>query len=157
MRRMLSTLRDHPDAIMAATSIVSILVAVIGFSITIFQIIETRMALQSATMYEIQRDGREIVQKIFDKDDGISRYTSGDTSDLVTKQSETDLWTINNFYLSVFRQDKIMGLPADFKERFRSDFCTFVKNKKLATLWDNLKKTEKIGQSHEAMKGEWCG
>lgn len=152
---MWKTLGKHSNSITSVTSILAIPIAIIGFWATWEQISETKDALRAGNSYQIQKDGRELINEI-NASGGLFLFIEGDPSEEVRKKAKIDTWNMINFYLSVYRQVKSDGLNEEFKKQYIFDFCNFIGNLKIQSLLVDLKQRNSIGQRFEAMKGEWC-
>lgn len=152
---MWNWLKTHNDPISALASILTVVVAVGGFWATWDQISKTKKALQAGNTYQIQKDGRELINSI-NAEGGLFLYLEGDGSEKTIKKAKVDIWNMNNFYLSVYRQSQANGLSKEFVMQYKKDFCSFANNSKIQSLIDGLQKRNAIGQRFEAMKSDWC-
>jgi len=136
-------------------SILTVFVAAGGFYATWDQISKTKEALKAGNTYQIQKDGRELINSI-NAEGGMFLYLEGDDSESTIKQAKIDVWNMNNFYLSVYRQSQANGLSEEFVKQYKKDFCVFATNVEMQELVEGLKKRNAIGQRFESMKGDWC-
>jgi hypothetical protein len=149
-------LKKYNDEIGSATAILGLFVGVVGFGLTIFQLSDTKRALQASNAYQIQRDARDLIDEITSST-VVQRFLNGDSlTDVESSELKRNFWKMNNFYLAVFRQGQSGGLPTDFAAMFGSDFCSFSQGKKVQELWQEMLSEKMIGKAHTDMLEVWC-
>lgn len=148
-------LRTYSGEIASITSVLGVLIGLVGFSLTYWQLVKTERTLRASNTYEIQRDARDLVDKI-NADPKFSAYIKGaEDPDYLTK-FENNAWQMFNFYLSVYRQATAGGVTVDFTEAFKKDFCGFVKLTRVGDAWKSMEESGRISDAHKTMEGEWC-
>jgi hypothetical protein len=151
MRRFWGWFKTHADVIQAIAAIAG----VIGLAITVWQLVDTTRTLRAANTYEIQRDAREIIDKIRERGH-IAKLIDGTLPETDRDDAATDAWKMFNFYLAVFRQAKAGGVSADFKNAFEHDFCQTISLSPLSQIWDELRRRNQLSSAHDEMRAEWC-
>jgi len=148
-------LKEYSSEITSATAICGVIVGVIGFSFTILQLIRTENTLRASNTYEVQRDARDLIEKI-SADARFSEFLLGRGDESYAAEFDKKLWQMLNFYLSVYRQYKAGGITPEFSNSFKSDFCRFLTIQKVSDRWTNMNELGKISASHTDMRSKWC-
>ncbi|MFA1624615.1 hypothetical protein ACDY96_17855 [Rhizobium mongolense] len=146
---------DNSNGIAAVTAIVGLFVSAAGFWFGYHQLQETSRALQSSNSYSIQKDARDLNEKL-QAAGSIDKLVSGQIAADDKVRAYHDLWTMFNFYLSVFRQQQADGVPDSFAKSFSDDFCGFVRNPPISAAWDEMVKRKLIGVPYINMRTQWC-
>jgi predicted house-cleaning noncanonical NTP pyrophosphatase (MazG superfamily) len=149
-------IKTNADAIGAICAIGGLLVVLIGFPLTIYQLISTERTLRASNTYEIQKDARDIIEKIISDIDFRKFLKEKEAGDL-TEIFEDKIWEMLNFYLSVYRQDMAGGVTSEFVISLKNDFCVFTSRPSVSSAWPEMEKSGKIGPAHVQMKDAWCG
>jgi hypothetical protein len=153
----MSFLKKHSDEIGSLAAIFGVLIGLVGFSMTIYQLWSTDRTLQATNSYQIQKDAREIISDI-SQDGLLSEALSGVVLDEQKQELlQRKLWRMSNFYLSVFRQHEAGGINGEFSEAFQSDFCQFVGSSLVSAEWKKMLSSNMISESHQNMRETWCG
>jgi hypothetical protein len=155
MSKLWAFLRGHKDEIGAAVGLLGLVIGTLGFTMTWLQLSNTERTLRAANTYQVQKDGRELLDKIGD-DDTFRSYLASDGSGTMDRNTSDSLWRVYNFYLSVYRQAKAGGLSDEFTESFRADFCQFVSRPAAKNGWEKLKSNNQLSPRHDRMRAEWC-
>jgi len=155
LRRLWRWLGTNSDEIGAVGAVVGVLVGIIGFGATWYQLSSTSTALRAANGYSIQKDAREMIDKLYADSDFIASLAAGQVKG-PPEAFEKNLWIMFNFYLSVYRQDVADGLSDNLAGAYARDFCKFLGNSLVATRWSEMEKEKKIGADHDAMRQKWC-
>jgi hypothetical protein len=148
----------YKDKIGSAASIFGLLIGLGGFWLTIAQLGRTAEALRATNSYQIQKDARELAEKI--RADNVFRRAletgpPSDPRDQITFSD--DIWKLSNFYLSVYRQSSAHGISEDFYKSFGQDFCGLFGNKYFSDEWNKMLSEKKLNEAERNMKAEWCG
>ena len=148
----------YKDKISSAASIVGLAIALGGFWLTIAQLGRTAEALRATNSYQIQKDARELAEKlrvdnVFGR--ALQAGAPADPRDQITFSD--DVWKLSNFYLAVFRQWKAGGISEDFYKSFGQDFCGLFGNKNFSDEWNKMSSEKKLNEAERNMKVEWCG
>jgi hypothetical protein len=64
MRSPIQFLREEEKAIVAAAAILSVVVGLFGFGMTIQQLRRAETTLRASNTYQVQKDGRELLQDV---------------------------------------------------------------------------------------------
>ena len=146
----------YKDKITTGAAIATAVIALGGFWLTITQLSNTAAALRAANSYQIQKDARELADKIR-SDTGFRRALENGPSD---KQDEVtfsdDIWKMANFYLSVFRLWKANGISADFYRSYGQYFCGLFGSKYIADEWGKMLASKQLNDAEREMKDKWC-
>lgn len=142
--------------IQTITSVVSCLVAAAGFAATFWQLSRTETTLRAANTYQVQKDGRELIEKI-QSDDAVWPLLFGGNPTPLTPEAKATLWRMFNFQLGVYRQAKSRGLTTEYVASFKKDTCEFLAHPKIAASWDEMIRTGRLAEANTEMRGEWCG
>lgn len=153
--RPIAFLKKYADEIVAASSVMGVVVGVFGFAIAFYQLSATQNAIRAANAYELQRDSRELLTLLTDNK-SFDEFVRGANEAPLTPEIERSLWLAFNFYQSVFRQHKSGGLPEIFANSFKADFCGFVRVKNVDRAWVDMKNRFQISDQHQGMRDEWC-
>ena len=155
-------LSDNADAIQSGAAILAVLVGIGGFgfmwdqlSKTKVQISQTNKIFQASNTYQIQKDAREIVDKIKSNKSFRGAMKNGISEDNEAEFLD-NLWIMLNFYLSVFRQDQMGGVTQDFIVSFKKDFCKFVNLPSVKEGWGKLEAPGQLSPAHNEMQRMWC-
>lgn len=153
--RLFQWLKTRKDEITATTAILGVLVGICGFWLTINQLSGTRETLQAANTYQVQKDARDVVDKL----QAEPQFVDAMAGKPATAQSDFSdkLWLMFNFDLSVFRQSEAKGLSQEFVSSFKDDFCQFLQKPIVSDEWKKMSNAQLLGASHEKMRKEWCG
>ncbi|MBO6719600.1 MAG: hypothetical protein JJ913_16715 [Rhizobiaceae bacterium] len=152
---MANLLKARSDEIGSLASILGVLIGIVGFSFTWYQLYATERTLRSANTYQIQSDARTLIEEIYSIDSVKNYIISGEgkPEDSIVSYK---IWQMLNFYLSVFRQEQSKGITSEFADSFKKDFCLFVDRKSISSLWKIMIENEQISEDHEEMRGYWC-
>jgi hypothetical protein len=162
MRKTLTRLKvwlvSQKEPIASATAIGGVVIALFGFGLTICQLRSTADALRAANSYQIQKDARELVDKIASDPSFVQTIQQGQNGSDPAKETafSNNLWKLANFYLSVFRQWKAGGISTSFYESYAQDFCGLLKNKYVSAEWDKMLAEGKLNNAERDLKVEWC-
>ncbi|PKA43208.1 hypothetical protein CWR43_14270 [Rhizobium sullae] len=146
---------DNSNGIAAVAAIVGLFVSGAGFWFGYHQLQETSRALQASNSYSIQKDARELNEKL-QENGNIDKLMSGQIPVDDKVRAYQDLWAMFNFYLSVFRQQQADGIPESFAKSFSADFCGFVRSPPISAAWDEMVQQKRIGNAHTTMRIQWC-
>lgn len=151
----MSWLKDHSDAIQSAAAIVGVVVAIVGFGLTIWQLVDTNAALRASNTYDIQRDARDLVDDI--QENGlVQQFANGTLAEDKKEKAMFDVWRMYNFYLGVFRQVQAGGVSEGFAQSFGEDFCQRVRHPKFDEAWEEMAEQKRISAAHVKMREVWC-
>ncbi|MBC4017576.1 hypothetical protein [Siccirubricoccus deserti] len=148
-------LKDHHDQIGSTTALLGLVVGIGGFALTIQQLQSTAQALRASNTYQVQKDARELVDKVR----ADERFRAAMQAGVLPENDSAvleNLWKMFNFYVSVFRQSEADGLSPQFVASFRRDFCAFVQKPLVAQGWDRLRAADQLGADQEEMRRRWC-
>ena len=152
---MRAILREWKDEIVGICAMLGVLVGVLGFGFTLYQLSKTTETLRAGNTYTIQKDGRELIEKLL-----VNREFRDAVTGTAAPKNETDvqegLWRMFNFYLSVYRQSEANGLSRSVVNSFKKDFCEFVHLPKVGEYWKTLMATHRLGDDNAVMRKEWC-
>ncbi|MDG3041616.1 hypothetical protein [Roseicyclus marinus] len=153
---MLNFLKKHSEEISAAAALLGVVIASLGFAITIHQLSLTERALRASNAYQIQSDARDLAQEmlLFTELRAAIRG-EGAERELLPRMREA-LWRQHNFFLSVFRQSEARGLTTTVSDAFQRDFCGFVAREFVALQWEVMVRQEMLTEDHMEMRREWC-
>jgi hypothetical protein len=148
-------LRDNSNEIVAATSVLGVLVGIIGFAFTVWQLRTTTDTLRASNTYDIQRDARELAENI--QDNGfIPKLVAGTLPAEERGKAHVDGWKMFNFYLAVYRQSQAGGVSPEFERAFIVDFCDTVQKPAIDDLWAEMIKAKRLSKYNTAMREQWC-
>jgi hypothetical protein len=155
MRSPIQFLREEEKAIVTAAAILSVVVGLFGFGMTIQQLRRAETTLRASNTYQVQKDGRELLQDV-NKEASFQAFmeSAGETD--FDYPTSYNFWRVYNFYLVVYRQAKAGGLSKDFVRSYRVDFCGFVRRQAPARGWTELLAKNRIENQHVAMRRDWC-
>jgi len=153
---MANVLREKSTEIISLTSILLVVIGVVGFAMTICQLNVTQKSLKASNAYQIQRDARNLIGEV-SKDGLVSRLAQDEELNEgqleVTRQH---LWKMFNFYLAVYRQEAAGGISEAFSDAFREDFCSFASLAPMSAQWEVMVKMNMLSEAHSSMKEDWC-
>lgn len=152
---MRAWLKTNSEAIGSFAAIAGLIVSVLGFGLTIWQLSETSEALRASNTYNIQKDARELINEVAARKNVVA-LIAGNASEDVRTAALDDIWKMLNFYLSVYRQAEAGGISSEISKSFGKDFCQFISRKNIPEAWDEMDKSIKIDQNHKTMKDKWC-
>jgi len=155
LKRIWAWLKTNSDQIAAVGAVVGVVVGIVGFWATWYQLSSTATALRAANGYSIQKDARELIDKLYNDGDFVASLATGQVKGSA-EAFDKNLWIMFNFYLAVYRQQVADGLSANLATAYAHDFCAFMRNQLVADHWSEMEKSEKIGGDHEAMRRKWC-
>lgn len=150
-------LKKHSVEIGSLAAIVGVIIGVVGFTMTIYQLKITDRTLRAANSYQIQKDAREIIGKL--SENGLMRkiMIGQPLSENEQAKIRVKLWKMHNFYLSVFRQYEVDGINEEFSKAFKNDFCSFIQIDQVTSEWKIMVSNKMLSKSHQRMKEVWCG
>src|SRR4051794_10321083 len=92
-------LKDHHDQIGSTTALMGLVVGIGGFFLTIQQLHSTAQALRAANTYQVQKDARELIDKVRADERFRAAMQAG-----VLPQNDSavleNLWKMFNFYVA---------------------------------------------------------
>jgi hypothetical protein len=158
LRRLIVWLTTYKDPIGCAAAIGGVVIGLVGFGATIYQLRSTAAALRATNSYQIQKDARELVDKIQSDPSFAKIMQQGpNTNDPAQELTFSNgLWKLANFYLSVDRQWKAGGISSGFYESYVQDFCGLLRNKYVSTEWDKMLSDGRLNSAERDMRAEWC-
>src|SRR4051794_34916380 len=110
----------NADEISSFSALLGLVIGILGFGLTIWQLHETNIALRSTNTYAIQHDARELFDQVNAKG-SIAKLINGTANAEESAKAELDAWKMFNFYLSVFRQVDAQGVGEQFGTAFSKD------------------------------------
>ena len=148
------------DVISGLGTILGVLIGIVGFGTTIYQLSDAKSVLRASNAYNIQRDARDLVKSLQDHNDFRDYVMSFDTRKKydapVIERAELQTGRLVNFYLSVFRQAKADGISKDFQTAFAKDFCDTLQSKPIGDYWNKKVNAGTFGAEHGEMRNAWC-
>jgi hypothetical protein len=155
MGRLWKFLKDHHDQIGSTTALLGLVVGIGGFTLTIQQLQSTAQALRASNTYQVQKDARELVDKVRVDERFRAAMQAGTLPENDSAVLES-LWKMFNFYVAVFRQSEVDGLSPRFVASFRHDFCAFVQKPVVTQGWNRLRDADQLSADQEEMRRRWC-
>jgi hypothetical protein len=141
--QILQWVHDNESAIIAIGSIGSLVCGIatlIGVIVAGCSLAQTNKQLEATTVYNIQKDGRELLQSI--QSDGalsdyLFRYNSAQSYPPELKaKADRELAIIMQFYTSISNQKRNGIISESFWADFERDFCNFLRTPPAKQYWD---------------------
>ncbi len=149
----------NADAVTGVASFAGVLIAIIGFAFTIYELRQAQTALKASNTYAIQKDAREMA---------IETLKDTEFDDFVLKHDKTKKYTpttiaaadqrmriIFNFYLSVFRQSRSKGISKRFAKSLGHDFSSFMLNEAVRAHYDKQVEAKVYDEEYIEMVNHW--
>lgn len=145
------------DAVAALAAIVGVVVTVLGFGLTWYQLQKTTDQLQSSNEYEIRRDLRELVSEMAKtaKMECLRAELKCEAAEL--KPLNQQLGLLFNFFHSVYRQTKASGVSRTFEDQMSEDFCLWFSSSYVVDFWDRQVLLGYYKAERIEMRRIWCG
>jgi len=136
------------DRLLQFAQLLAAAAAAVGLLLTWQQLGETRKAyeqsiatLQANTIYQIQKDGRELLSALT-TDRETFRYifqhnVSQTYAPDVKERADLRIALLLNFYASIVNQREAGAVGNSLWTSFRREFCVFLKNAPVKSLWDS--------------------
>lgn len=143
-------------ATVAAT--VGAVAAIIGIGFTAFQIRQAARALRASNTYQIQKDIRELIDRL-KKDPDFNHIVRQGLAGAERSEREKfvdNLWSMLNLYVAIFRQHQSGGITREFSNRIGYDLKQFLSLPAVCEGWTHLEDSGRIGKIHEDMRKEWA-
>lgn len=137
-----------------AIALSSAFIAALGFGAAWWQLSRTEQTLRAANTYQVQKDAREIIDKLIA--DGNFRSAINSGNPLSDQDMADKVVLMLSFYKSVYRQAKSDGLTDEFVDAYKVDFCKFVRKPTIDAFWKKLETGNELLESEIAMRKEWC-
>lgn len=154
---MLTFIERHKDSISSAAAICSIIVAIVGFGLTIWQINKATRQLQSSNEYNIRKDLRELVQKVRTEYISTTCLKNGATCSIEDKRkNDFGIGLIFNLHHSIYLQSEAHGISKKFRFQMAKDFCSWFKLPAANELWNAQVEQGNYDSDRVRMKKEWC-
>lgn len=124
----------------AVASTIGIIFAAIGLFATRAQIEDSRKALEATTVYNIQKDAREMLKDLHQTPPEVSAYIAAEklpenpAPDLVTK-AEFKITEVIQFYSAVFNQHRDGVVTGKYWDTFAKEICKFVRLPVVSKFW----------------------
>jgi hypothetical protein len=143
LREVLQWISKNQSVLVAIGSIGSLLCGIatlIGVIVASCSLTQTNKQLEATTVYNIQKDGRELRQSI-QADAALSdyffRYNSNEPYPPELKaKADRELAIIMQFYSSITNQRRDESISESFWTDFERDFCNFLHTIPAKQYWD---------------------
>jgi hypothetical protein len=142
LEAVLKVLKKYDKEIGAGAAIAStigIFIAAFGLFATNTQIADSRKALEATTVFNIQKDARELLRDLH-QTPGLYEYIAGDelpenaAPDLPTK-AQSKMSELVQFYSVVFNQHRGGVITGKYWETFANEICGFIRLPIAAKFW----------------------
>ncbi len=147
-------LKNNEAQIGIILALLSAVIAGGGFYAAWWQLSRTEQTLRAANTYQVQKDAREILDKL--TADKAFRTAVASGQGLSDPAVSDKIWLMLNFYQAVYRQAIANGLSPEFVRSFKLDFCKFVGLPAIDAFWKKLEADHGLSESQIAMRKEWC-
>jgi len=154
LRSMWSFLRTYDKEISSIAAIVTaggVVFAALQFQKTVDQVREAKKSLEATTVYQIQKDGRDLLKSLRDDKEVlyyIYHYKKDACYDLkVISRSELAITEIIQYFSSVFNQRRNGVISDAYWDTFSQEICSFVRQEPVSQFW--LEKVNKGTYSNE--------
>ena len=155
----LHTNRDHITAISALVGVGGAIIAIIALFLTYKQIRDAKRALQAGNTYEIQKEAREIIGRLYSNSDFnahmFPEFGAPPPPQSVVRSAEAQLGFFFHFYLSVYRQAKAGGLTKTLISSMGKDFKGFFSNPKVQDYFESEKRRGTYDREFDQMVDFW--
>lgn len=123
----------------AVASTLGIILAAVGLFWTKAQIEDSRKALEATTVYNIQKDAREVLKDLNQTPDVYSYITEGKlpenpSPDFSTK-AESKIAELIQFYSGVFNQHRNEVITGKYWDTFAEEICGFIQFPVVSEFW----------------------
>ena len=127
---------NYKDVIVSVTAIATM----IGVLITSWGVFQAQKHIKSDLIYNLQKDGREILAKITEDEDLYDYLRNYDDKrkfdPKIKKRAHMQYHIIVNYYNTVFDQKKIGTLDEErWEKSFLSGFCGLMQSKSFNQYW----------------------
>jgi len=127
-------------AVAAVAGTIGIFIAAIGLFATKAQIEDSRKALEATTVFNIQKDARELLRDLH-QTPGVYEYIAGNilpdnaASDVATK-AESRMIELVQFYSAVFNQHRDGVITEKYWCTFANEICGFISSPVVSKFWN---------------------
>lgn len=156
---MINYLREYEKEIGAAAAIAStigIFLAAIGLLGTKAQIEDSRRAVEATTVYNMQKDAREVLKEL-NQTPQVRDYIIGASNNLgdPPAQAESKITEIIQFYSAVYNQYRDGIITEKYWTTFENEICGFVQFPAVAKFWKEKVVPGKYGDGFKKL-GSKC-
>ncbi|RUV18899.1 hypothetical protein [Mesorhizobium sp. M7A.F.Ca.MR.245.00.0.0] len=152
---MCNWLGEKSGEIQAVAAILGVVVGIVGFGATAWQLRSANYSLQASNTYTIQHDARELAAQVLSRG-FVKKLRQGTLPTEEREEAKNDFWAMLNFYLSVYRQLEAGGINEKIGDAFGQDFCQLLSEKSMAEAFDEMLAEKRITQNYVAMREAWC-
>ena len=142
MGRLWRWLKDNQPPISAVSSVFTVIgvcIAIFGFIVASKQFEQAARSLRSSTVYNLQKDGRDLLTNIRKEDLEVYRYIIQGQK---TKDEEAlygraipYLALLIQYYSAVFNQHQIGSIPDPMWDSISAEMCAFFKSPPVKRFW----------------------
>jgi len=142
LRWILSFFRTYDKEISGVAAIVTaggVVFAALQFQKTAEQITEAKRSLEATTVYQIQKDGRDLLKSLKDDHevlDYIYHYKKDACYDpKVITRAEAAITGVIQYFTSVFNQRRNRVISDIYWDAFAEEICHFVRQEPVSRFW----------------------
>jgi hypothetical protein len=156
---ILDWFKNNSDAVTGLTSFGALVIAIVGFGLTIHELRQAQIALKAGNMYTIQKDARELIQRMMENPSFFDFIRNHDPKKKYTQKTKDEanrcLGVIFNFYLAVFRQYETKGISTAFAQSMGSDFLKFFSIGPVQAYYNRQREAKAYDDEHQRMVELW--
>lgn len=124
----------------AVASTIGIIFAAVGLFGTKAQIEDSRKALEATTVYNIQKDAREMLKEFNQMPDVFDYITAEklpvDPSSDIAKKANFKITEVIQFYSGVFNQHRDGVITGKYWDTFENEICRFIGLPVVSKFWE---------------------
>jgi hypothetical protein len=142
MRKFWRWLKDNQPPISAISSVFTVIgvcIAIFGFVIAGKQFEQAVRSLRSSTVYNLQKDGRDLLTNIRKEDPEVYRYImqgeKTQNEEALYRRAMPYLTLFIQYYSTVFNQRQIGSIPDPMWDSISAEMCAFFKSPPIKRFW----------------------
>jgi hypothetical protein len=139
MWKWLGNNSPHFQSVGAIATTIGAPSAAFALFLTWWQVGEARRAIEATTVYNLQKDAREMIVKLEEEPEVYDYLMAYDPQkkypDEIVRKAQRKLHVVFQFYSSVFNQHQQGTLPENFWATFSEEICRFLQRDPVKQFW----------------------